>query len=115
LLTNITNSSKNHEPLTFYLGSVCTIRRVSVIFTKVPLEGKIGLEEKESLILVVREVQVHGARGEPAFRMDVTDKKGVQKRGDFISPHDDPAIGRWVNGLRTGNGLVEGSSIGAWV
>jgi hypothetical protein len=109
LLTSITNSP--HEPLTSYLGSVCTIRGITVCFTNVPLDGKKGLEKEESLFLLVREVKIIGSRGEPAFRMDVKDNKGVQKRGDFMSPHNDPAIGRWVNGLRTGNGLVASSSM----
>jgi hypothetical protein len=107
LLTSITNSQKDHDPLTSYLGSVCTIRKITLIFTKVPLEGTIGLSKEDRLVLLVGEVTINGPRGEPAFRMDVKDKKGLQKRVDPIFPEQNPAIGRWVNGLRTGNGLVE--------
>jgi hypothetical protein len=114
----ITNSREDNEPLSSYLGSVCTLRKITLKFTKLPLDGKTGLSDEDHLALFVGELTIIGSRGEPAFRKDVQVKpafdkdiqvkKGFVRRGGFIDPDDDPAIARWVNGLRTGNGLVHG-------
>jgi len=95
---------KDHEPFRAYLGGIFLLSKITLTFTKVPLEGKVGLSEGDQLVLLVGDVKYLGSRGEPAFHMDIVDKNGIHRRGEFITPAEDPTIGRWVKGLQTGNG-----------
>jgi hypothetical protein len=85
------------------------LQKVTLIFTNVPLARETSSIKEDNLVLLVGEVLVHGARGDPALRMEAKGKTKPRKRCEFFLPYDDFIIREWVNGLRARKGLVKTS------
>ncbi|KIM26992.1 hypothetical protein M408DRAFT_330347 [Serendipita vermifera MAFF 305830] len=84
------------------LGNKCMLTQVKLLFTKVPLDdGQVGLSADDRLVFQVSDMRTHRGRGR-----GVDPPKEVGKQRTFTVPEKDKIVGRWIEGLRTGNGFI---------